>query len=479
MISSSIAYILLFASLAFFAWLGYRESSENELSNDFFLSARGSQNWIMIGLSLFASGMGIWILFSPSEVGYYGGFYDVFGYALSSATPFLLLAYLGPLIRKLTPNGVTLADFVRQKMGRSMQIYVGLISIIYMFTFMFAEYIAIGRAVEFLSGIDFLIPIVCVAVITTFYTVIGGLPVSIKTDRIQSFFIIWLIICVILLIFNEGVNSTIDDAKAYTPEDMEWGWHHGSISDYSTFKAGLALVLAITAAEMFSQGNWQRTWASKDDKALQKGAIMASVLCFIAVLLFGFLGTVTAGRGAISDPSIAFFELIGDYPEPILAMLLVIGVALVCSSIDTIQNAVIAVVSRDLTDSKLDIQQARYVVIATAPVAIFLAWYYSEDALSVFRIFLVADLFAAATVLPIFLSLSDRVTAKGGLAGALFGLVSVVIYGIYTSDLQTGIDYLTNPVNEVGLANFEVFVSALLGSSLMTFIVSEIENSQS
>ena len=116
-------------------------------------------------------------------------------------------------------------------------------------------------------------------------------------------------------------------------------------------------------------------------------------------------------------------------------------------------------------------------MIATAPIAILLAWYYSEDALSVFRVFLVADLFAAATVLPIFLSLSNRVTANGGLIGAIFGLISVVIYGIYTSDLQTGIDYLTNPVNESGLANLEVFLSALLGSALMTFIVSEIENS--
>ena len=85
MISFSIAYILLFGSLVFFAWLGYRESSEKELDTDFFLSARGSQNWIMIGLSLFASGMGVWILFGPSEVGYYGGFYDVFGYEIGRA----------------------------------------------------------------------------------------------------------------------------------------------------------------------------------------------------------------------------------------------------------------------------------------------------------------------------------------------------------------------------------------------------------
>ena len=107
MIESSIAYLLLLATLVFFAWLGYRESVGKKLDNDEFLSARGSQNWIMIGLSLFASGMGVWILFGPSEVGYYGGFYDVMGYAMSSATPFLLLAYLGPLIRKLTPKECT------------------------------------------------------------------------------------------------------------------------------------------------------------------------------------------------------------------------------------------------------------------------------------------------------------------------------------------------------------------------------------
>jgi hypothetical protein len=55
----------------------------------------------------------------------------------------------------------------------------------------------------------------------------------------------------------------------------------------------------------------------------------------------------------------------------------------------------------------------------------------------------------------------------------------VVIYGTITSDLQIGIDYLTNPTNEFGLANFEVFSSAFFGSAIMTIIVSEVENSQS
>ena len=68
MISSSLAYFLLLGSLAFFAWLGYKESLKIEIDQDSFQSARNSQNWIMIGLSLFASGIGIWILFGPSSV---------------------------------------------------------------------------------------------------------------------------------------------------------------------------------------------------------------------------------------------------------------------------------------------------------------------------------------------------------------------------------------------------------------------------
>ena len=122
MISLEFAFLLLVLSLAFFAWLGYNESLKTKLDSDSFFSARNSQNWIMIGLSLFASGMGIWILFGPSEVGYYGGFYDVFGYAISSATPFLLLAYFGPIIRDLIPEGVTLADFVRKKIQKHVQL---------------------------------------------------------------------------------------------------------------------------------------------------------------------------------------------------------------------------------------------------------------------------------------------------------------------------------------------------------------------
>jgi Na+/proline symporter len=466
---TNIAYLLMIATLGFFGYVGYKAATEKELDQDSYLSARGTQNSLKIGLSLFASGMGIWILFGPSEVGYYGGFWDVVGYALSSATPFLLLAYVGPMIRGQLPDGVTLADYVRMRIGRPMQIYVGFISVAYMFTFLFAEFTAIGKAMDILGDMDPLIPMATVGVVTTAYTAYGGLPASLRTDRWQAWVVLWLIVVLLLILFGGDIGSLISDAKAYNPED---DWSIGSMSYMDSFASGLALVIAITAAEMFSQGNWQRAWASEDDEALKKGALLAAGLVLPLVFIMGVLGTVVAGQGAVDDPSSAFFNLIDDAHVLLIAAFVVLGIALVCSSVDTLQNAVVASISRDLADGKMDLKQARIVTLAMIPLAIYLAS--TIDALSVFKIFLFADLLATATVLPVFLTLWERIDSRAALVGAMSGLLSVVVYGMATADLSTGIGYLTSPTNEFGLANLEVFLSALIGSGIVTIAGSEI-----
>jgi len=473
---TNIAYGLMLVTLGFFGYIGYQAATERKLEADEYLSARGSQDWLRIGLSLFASGMGIWILFGPSEVGYYGGFWDVVGYAVSAATPFLLLAYVGPMVRDKLPDGVTLADYVRMRIGRPMQIYVGVISVIYMFTFLFAEFTAIGKAMSVLSDMDPLIPMIAVGAVTVGYTAYGGLPASLRTDRIQAWVVLWLVIALLLIVFAGDLSNLISDAKAYNPED---DWSIGSMSYMDSFKSGLALVIAITAAEMFSQGNWQRAWASENNEALKKGALLAAGLVLPLVFIMGVLGTVAAGQGAVDDPSAAFFTLLEDAHILIIAGFVVLGIALVCSSVDTLQNAVSASITRDLSDNKMNLDQARIATVAMIPLAIYLATgptigNFTFDALGVFEIFLIADLLAAATVLPVLLTLSDRIKSRAALAGAVCGLLSVVIYGMYTADLSTGIGYLTSPTNEFGLANLEVFVSALCGSGLVTIIGSEL-----
>ncbi len=478
---TNIAYGLMIATLGVFGYIGYQASNAKEIEADDYLSARGSQDWLRIGLSLFASGMGIWILFGPSEVGYYGGFWDVVGYAVSSATPFILLAYVGPKIRDRLPNGVTLADYVRIRLGRSMQVYVGLISVLYMFTFLFAEFTAIGKATETLSDAEPLVPMFLVGIVTAAYISQGGLPASLATDRIQAWTILFLVVTLLLTLFGGDINGLISDARAYNPEDS---WSIGSMSYTGTdsFKSGLALVVAITAAEMFSQGNWQRAWASESDRALTKGAWLAAALVLPLVFVMGLLGTVVAGQGAVEEPTAAFFYLIEDAGVMFVAAFIVLAIALACSSVDTLQNAVVASISRDLSDSKMDLQNARYLTIGMIPIAIYLATgptlpftipligISALDAGGVFQIFLFADLLAAATVMPVLLTLWNRISSQGALLGAVSGLLSVIAYGALTGDLGDGIVYIFSPTNEFGLANLEVFLSAVIGSTIVTIV---------
>ena len=475
------SYALLLGTLGVFAYVGYKAATEYEIDDDTYLSARGTQGWQRIGLSLFASGMGVWVLLGPSEVAYYGGFWDVMGYAVSSSTPFLLLAYVGPKIRDSLPDGVTLADYVRLRLGRRMQVYVGLISILYMFTFLFAEFTAIGKAMDELVGIKPLIPMVLVGVVTAAYTAYGGLPASLATDRIQAWTITILVTTLLIFLFGADIGQLIDDAKAYNPDDA---WSIGSMSYMGSLQSGLALVVAITAAEMFSQGNWQRAWASEDDDALKKGALLAATMVFPLVFVMGFLGTVAAGQGGISDPSVAFFHLMEGSENLIIASFVVLVVSLVCSSTDTLQNAIVASVNRDISEGRAGLEFSRVATVAMIPLAIYLAtgptiFGFQFNAWSVFGIFLFADMLAAATVAPVLLTLWGSISSRGALLGCIAGLASVVLYGMIEPPTDyEGVSqyfrYLIHPTggaipaSEGGLTNLWPFVSAIIGSATVT-----------
>ena len=472
------AYLLTACILAAFGYIGL-QASNRETDDDSYLSSRGTQDWRGIGLSLFASGMGVWILLGPSEVAYYGGFWDVTGYAVSSMTPFLLLAYIGPMIRDSIPDGITLADYARQRLGRGMQIYVGAISILYMFTFLFAEFTAIGKVMEHISGMNPLAPMIMVGAVTAAYTAYGGLPASLATDRFQALIISVLVTLVLLVLLGGDPGQMLEDARAYNTDDV---WSVGSMSHMKSFESGLALVVAITAAEMFSQGNWQRVYASKDDDSLRKGALLAAAMVFPLVFAMGFLGTVAAGRGGVADPSIAFFYVLGETSFLVASVLIVLVVSLVCSSADTLQNAIVASYSRDISDGEMDLITSRLATVAMIPLAIYMASGptisgFEINALSVFGIFLFADMLAAATVSPVLLTLWGGVSSRGAFLGCLAGFASVALYGLqYPPSGSDFYMYIINPTvdaipaHEGGLTNLWAFLSAIVGSTVVTVV---------
>ena len=163
----------------------------------------------------------------------------------------------------------------------------------------------------------------------------------------------------------------------------------------------------------------------------------------------------------------------------IIALFIVLGIALVCSSADTLQNALVASISRDLTDGRMNLAKARVVSLALIPLAVYLALWGVENGYSIFAIFLFADLLATATVLPVLLTLWDRIDSHAALAGAICGLLSVIAYGIYEpatsyDGIEQYMRYLIYPTTgalspvDGGLTNLWVFLSALVGSGVVT-----------
>jgi len=417
---------------------------------DHYLSARGSQGAAALGLSFLASALGAWILFSPPEVGTFAGLLGIAGYALGQALAIAIFAVVGPRVRALSPRGTTLLGFVRERYGHAQHAYVAGVSVLYMFVFLTAELTAVGGALELLAGVDPLVPIVAVAAATAAYTAYGGLPASIVTDRWQAWLVLGLVAAAAVAVAAEvGDPGARAEGAGLTRVDRPGA------------EVLVVLVIAIVAANLFHQGFWQRVWAARGDADLRRGVLGGGLLVVPVVFVLGLAGMVAAGSEGVETPSLALFTLLERLPGPAVALVVVLAVALAASSVDTLQNALAALISADLSGERVGLAGARVLtVLLTVPAAAIAA-----EGLSVLRLFLVADLLAATIALPVFLGLWLRVPAYAALGGAVAGLVSVVVAGwLDEGALTDGLRLLTLPEGPA----FNAFVAAVAGSGLVT-----------
>lgn len=425
-------------------------------TRDHYLTARGSQGALALGLSFFASALGAWILFSPPEVGTFAGALGIAGYAAGQALAVAVFAVVGPRVRALAPAGTTLLGLVRTRFGRTGHAYVAGVSTLYMFVFLAAELTAIGGAVSLLAGVDPLVPIVAVAAVTAAYTAYGGLPASLVTDRWQAWLVLGLVAASAIAVAAEvGDPAERAEAAGLTRADATGA------------EVLVVLVIAIVAANLFHQGLWQRAWAAKGDAELRRGALLGGLLILPVVLALGLAGMVAAGREGVETPSLALFTLLEPLPAPVIGLLVILAVALVASSVDTLQNALAALISVDLSGARVGTAGARALtLLLTVPAAVIAA-----EGLSVLRLFLVADLLAATIALPVFLGLWARLGASAVLAGGAGGLAGVVAAGwIVDGSVVEGLRLVTLPAGP----SFHAFVAAVAGSALLTGAVAAL-----
>jgi Na+/proline symporter len=433
MLSTAVTALILFLTLGSFFLVGLRTGADRTV--DQFAVARGSQSGTALGLSFFASGVGSWILFSAPEVGATGGIAAAVGYGVGVVLPLVGLLLVGGRLRTLLPEGHDLAQFVRLRFGPTLQGYVLLISMLYMFTALAAELTAVSSVLGRISDLDPRIGIVAVAAVTAAYTAVGGLRASIGTDRWQS----WLLFALVVVIGGWLVLRALDLLESGTPTAAEAGAASPAqvataalAVDWSGIEAGVTVAIAVTATTLFHNGYWQRVWAARDLAALRRGAILGSLTRFPVVVAAGCAGVAAAALALDpGSPPAPFFALVAGGPT-----------------------------------WRLGITGARVLTVVATLIPTVIAF----QGFSVLRLFLIADLFCAATLVPVLLGLWRRTTRAAALAGAIAGLVSAAAYGFVVAGFDPGQALAVSTFAD-GLT-LGPFAAALLGSGLVTFILS-------
>lgn len=440
----------LAAALAFFIWIALRDRQAVETLDDY-LTARGSQGAVTLGLSFMASGLGGWILFAPPEIGAFVGPVALIGYALGAAFPFFLLAWFGPAVRQRMPRGRTIAEYAQERFGYGLRLWVTALSVLYMLCFITAELTAIGAITALLSELPGAAVIVAVAVTTLIYTTWGGLRASLITDRWQA----WLLLILLLLVVG-ALLATLPSASIKQP------WPSAPLE--ISLSVALTLVIAVAAANIFHQGYWQRIWSARSDAELRRGAWLGGLLSMPVILIVGALGMLCIAIGqSPGTPPIPFFALLTDAPAWLALPTLLLAVALVASSVDTLQSGIASLIVT--ARPGVSLVAARWVtVLLMVPVVLV-----SLQGLSVLRLFLIADLLCTTAVAPVLLGLWQRMTPAAAIAGAVAGLVGAVLPGwISGGSLTAGLWAASFPSSVPTLAPF---VGALAASTLVSLLL--------
>ena len=417
--STSLSLVILISVI--FAILGIYHSKKFQGINSY-LTANRNIGLFSLTTSLIASALGAWILFGPAAAASWGGIGAVIGYSLGTAFPMIFLIYLGKKIRSEFPKGSSLIEFMRKKFGKSLFKLILLMTIFYMFIFLCAEVTAVAVLINYISGTELWITALIVLLATLTYTLYGGLRASIFTDNIQM-----IVIGVLILI-------SLSYIKSFTGSEFSFAFveqknpHLLSASYLPNFTAGLTFFIAVAATNLFHQGNWQRVYAAKDYQTLKKSLIISFFIIIPIVFFMGFSGMVSFSIDPSNRADLGFFTLLLKQQTELWSLIIIIlGLALTISTVDTLVNAISSLF---VVDGKATfnfkkntdyLKLSKFFIIFLSSIAFIIA----SKGFDILYLFLLADLFCCAFVITVFYSFYNKsINEQNAYISIIVGLIA-------------------------------------------------------
>ena len=415
-------------------------------SESYFLAGRGL-GWVMVGASLLASNISTVHLVGLAASGYNEGL--VWGNFewLASITLILLGVVFAPFYFKSRIS--TLPEFLEKRYGPTSRTIMAFIAIIS------ALFVHIGMslyagAVVFHAffGVSVITSILVISVVTTIYTVLGGLKAVVVTESIQT--VVLIIGAIILTGFAiaalpENGVTTLAELKAHLkPGQLNMLHTKESLGllGEGGFESGLTWYACLLGYPVLGLWYWcadqtivQRVLGAKSRQAAQMGPIFAGFLKILPVFILVLPGVIAyvlfkdiIGTDANRTLPVMIDQLLPTGLKGVMAATLLAALmSTIAAALNSSATLVAVDIVKRLRPSTTDRQQIRFGRIAAVAVMILaMAWSTQGDKFS--SIFEGINKIAAAIAPPVatvflFGVFSKRGTNRAAIVTLLVGII--------------------------------------------------------
>lgn len=462
-IDSSIIIIYLIGILL----IGILSVRKKKMTSDgYFLAGRGL-NWVLVGAALFASNISTIHLVGLAASGYNEGL--VWGNFewLASLTLILLGVIFAPFYFKSKIS--TLPEFLEKRYDSRSRTVLAFVAIIgALFVHIGMSLYAGAVVFETFFGINIITSILVISLVTTIYTVFGGLKAVVVTETIQS---VILIIGAITLtgfalfaLSDKGIN-TFSQFKTYLKPGQLDMLHSPKSLEKLGGDTGLTWYACLLGYPILGLWYWcsdqtivQRVLGAKTQHDAQLGPIFAGFLKILPVFILVFPGVIAyvlfkdiIGSNANMALPVLINQLLpvglkGLMAATLLAALMSTIAAALNSSATLVAVDIVKRIDPNISDKK-QIKLGRIAAIAVMLLA--MAWSTQGDKFS--SIFEAINKIASAIAPPVavvflFGVFSKRGTAQAAFVTLIVGLVLGVVSFCFDFEPISGYMYLTKGV---------------------------------
>jgi SSS family solute:Na+ symporter len=342
-------YLLLLVAL------GVYIARRNRSADDFFL-AGGRIPWWAAGLSIFGTQLSaITFLAVPAKTFAGDWTHLLLNFGILAVAPIVIVFYLPHLRRP----GVTSAyEFLERRFSPGLRLFGALSFTLFQLARMGIVLLLPALALSAVTGIDIYLCILAMGVLSTAYTVLGGIEAVIWTDVIQVVVLLGGALAAIVIItfgIDGGFTSIFELANAQDKLrliDLDW-----SLASDGVLVLIFGSIFANLIPYTSDQAVVQRYLTTPDDASARKAIWTNAFLSLPASALFFFLGTALfawysqmperLGVLAKQDQILPWF-VANEMPAG-LAGLVIAGVfAAAMSSLDSSMHSIATVTTKDI-----------------------------------------------------------------------------------------------------------------------------------